>query len=262
MEQHEKDGITYFQFETLAGVTHGVFGRSGGVSPSPFTSLNLSDTVEPGGEAVRENRRRAYGIFGRSTASLVYADLAHRADVRRVTSADHGRSIRDTDGLITDDPGCGLTMNFADCGSIFLYDRANRAVGLGHAGWRGAIADLPGAMVRAMVHEFGSDPESLVAALGPCISVSRYEVDEPVISEVRDHFPKWQDRLLIYFSAERTGRPHFNLPLANHIRLHDAGLPLENVELPNLCTASRTDLFFSHRAEGGKTGRFGAVMIL
>ncbi len=262
MLQNEKNGITYFQFETLAAIDHAVFGRNGGTSPAPFASLNLSTTVEPSSDTVHENRRRAYGLFERDSDSLVHAALKHEANVARVGSADQGKVIPSCDGLITNEVGCGLTMNYADCGSIFLYDPKNHAIGLGHAGWRGAIADLPGAMVRKMSHEFGSDPESLIAALGPCISVSRYEVDEPVISQVNEQFAKWADRLLIYFDEGRLGRPHFNLPLANHIRLHDAGIPLENVELPNLCTASRTDLLFSHRAEKGKTGRFGALLIL
>ncbi len=262
MEQCLRDGITYFQFETLGAVDHAVFGRNGGISPAPFNSLNLSTTVEPNSPTVHENRRRAYGLFGRDSDSLVHAALKHEANVKRVSSADHGSVIPACDGIITNDSGCGLTMNYADCGSVFLYDPDNHAIGLGHAGWRGAIADLPGAMVRKMVREFNSDPERLVAALGPCISVSRYEVDEPVISQVNSHFAKWSERLLVYFDDEKIGRPHFNLPLANHIRLHDAGVPLENVELPNLCTASRTDLLFSHRAENGRTGRFGAILTL
>ena len=52
------------------------------------------------------------------------------------------------------------TMNFADCTPVFLYDPLNHAIGLGHAGWKGTVVDLPGAMVRAMTAEFGSDPST------------------------------------------------------------------------------------------------------
>lgn len=264
MRQSERNGIQLFQFETIP-VTHAVFGRTGGVSQGHLNSLNLSDSVRDDPAAVAENRQRAFGLFGKSQATLACAELEHGNQVARVGSAELGQWQPNTDGLITNEPGLGLTMNFADCGSIFLYDPDNHAMGLGHAGWKGAICDLPGAMVRKMVSEFGSDPERMLAALGPCISVSQYEVDEPVISNVHKRFPKWADRLLAYRhddNGKPVGRPHFNLALANHINLHDAGLPLDNVELPGFCTASRTDLFFSHRAEKGKTGRFGAIMIL
>ncbi len=264
MQQSERNGIQLFQFDTIP-VTHAVFGRTGGVSQGHLNSLNMSDSVKDQPAAVAENRRRAFELFGKSQETLAGAELEHGNHVTRVTSEDLGQWQPNSDGLITNEPGLGLTMNFADCGSVFLYDPDNHAIGLGHAGWKGAICDLPGAMVRSMVSEFGSDPERLVAALGPCISVSNYEVDEPVISQVRDRFPKWADRLLAYRQDDDgnpIGRPHFNLALANHINLHDAGLPLDSVELPGLCTASRTDLFFSHRAEKGATGRFGAILIL
>lgn len=260
------NGLLYFQFDTLPrdGVlAHGVFSRQGGVSNGQVNGLNLSSAVGDDPAHVAENRRRAYGLFGRSVETLVHAHLTHEAGVTQVGRADHGRACPESDGLITDEPGCGLTMNFADCGPICLYDPQRRAVGLGHAGWRGAIADLPGALVRAMQQAFGSDPADLIAALGPCISVSHYEVDEPVISEVQRAFPRWSDRLLVYrrdTAEQPLGRPHFNLALANHIRLYDAGV--RRVELPAFCTAARTDLFFSHRAEGGRTGRFGVVVTL
>ena len=267
MQQSEQDGIQVFRFESFPdnGVRHGIFGRTGGHSNGHFNALNMSLSVGDTLPNVSANWRKAYGLFDRDHDTLIHAHLIHDNTVTRVTTANHGDIMPQTDGLISNDPGVGLAMNFADCGSIFLYDPINHAIGLGHAGWKGAIADLPGAMVHSMVSEFGSDPLRLVAALGPCISVSRYEVDEPVISQVKERFPKWVDRLLVYRhddSGTPIGRPHFNLALANHINLHDAGLPLDNVELPGLCTASRTDLFFSHRAERGKTGRFGSIFIL
>ena len=254
--------ITFDVFQPFDSIAHGVFTRLGGVSESPFDSLNLSSYQADDPAAVAENQRRAYGMFGRTTSQLVHANLKHGNHVERVTTADHG-ALPECDGLITNDVGCGLTMNFADCGSIFLYDPKNHAIALGHAGWKGAIANVGGALVDGMVSQFGSDPADIIAALGPCISVSRYEVDEPVISEVHRAFPKWADRLLSYHvddNGERVGRPHFNLALANHIGLYESGV--KDVAMPTHCTASRTDLFFSHRAEKGKTGRFGAIFIL
>lgn len=254
--------VKFDVFQPFNNIKHGVFTRLGGVSQPPFDSLNLSSYQADDPAAVQENQRRAYGMFGRSTSQLVHANLKHGNHVQRVTQADHG-TLPECDGLITNDVGCGLTMNFADCGSIFLYDPKNHAIALGHAGWKGAIANVGGALVDGMVSQFGSDPADIIAALGPCISVSRYEVDEPVISEVHRAFPKWVDRLLSYHvddEGEKAGRPHFNLALANHIGLYEAGV--KEVAMPPYCTASRTDLFFSHRAERGKTGRFGAIFTL
>jgi len=240
---------------------HAVFTRQGGASEAPFHSLNMSLSVPDDEATVLANRAIGYSRYQRTNDTLVHAHLVHGAEVARVTSADYGRYVGPIDGLITNEPGCGLTMNYADCAPIFLYDPTHHAIGLGHAGWQGAVKDLPGAMVRAMVNEFGSNPAHLLAAIGPCIGPCCYEVDGPVISQVREHFAEPQSLLLpVPADKEDRGRPYFDLPQANRQNLLEAGV--RNIELSDYCTACRTDLFFSHRAEQGKTGRFGTVFIL
>lgn len=265
MQRREHERVPYFQFDCFPEerIQHGVLTRLGGASAAPYDTLNLSNSQRDDRDAVAENRRRAYGIFGRTQDTLVHASLVHGNEVARVGSADFGRWIPATDGLITNERGVGLTLNAADCGIIFVYDPVHHAIGLAHAGWKGVMVNMAGTLVQRMSAEFGSDPAHLIAALGPCISVSHYEVDEPVISEVHRHFPKWVDRLLVYrkdADGNTIGRPHFNLALANHIGLYEADC--KNVTLPAFCTASRTDLFYSHRAEKGETGRFGTLLVL
>ena len=251
-------GLPYFQFETFPqGQTHAIFTRLGGVSGPPFAALNLSSSVADSGSNLRINRQRAYGAFGYETETLVHAHLVHGAGVARVTSAQRGQAVGQTDGLITDEPGCGLAMNYADCAPILLVAPQRGAIGLGHAGWQGAVQDLAGAMVRAMAAEFGSDPRELIAGIGPCIGPCCYEVGEPVISAVRAAFVN-ADALLL--PSPGGGRPHFDLPAANYRNLWRAGV--RQVENAGICTACRTDLFFSHRAEKGKTGRFGVLFAL
>jgi len=258
--------VPFFQFESLqksGSIRHAVFTRQGGVSPAPFESLNLSVSVPDEKELVYANRHRAYGIYGRDTDSVVHAHLVHGAAVARVTQENNGTWIGQTDGIITNEPGCALTMNFADCTPVFLYDPLNHAIGLGHAGWMGTVVDLPGAMVRAMTAEFGSEPSLLLAAIGPAIGPCCYEVDEPVINQVREAFKNAGSLLLDSPHGETQangGRPHFDLPEANRRNLQRAGV--QEIAMSGLCTACRPDLFFSHRAEHGRTGRFGTIFIL
>ena len=264
MKRDQQGDIPYYQFSNLAQngrVQHAVFTRLGGTSEEPFDSLNLSVSVPDDRSTVYVNRRRAFGIFGRDTDSVVHAHLVHNADVARVTQANNGSWLSRVDGIITNEPGCALTMNYADCTPIFLYDPEHHAIGLGHAGWQGAIKDLPGAMVRAMQSEFGSDPAALQAGIAPCIGPCCYEIDEPVISAVKNAFADWESLLIKQGSSSTANhRPHLDLPEANRRNLQRAGVV--DIELSGLCTACRTDLFFSHRAEAGKTGRFGTIFIL
>ena len=288
MKSYTHDDLLAFRFDSLPNgdgpVHHAVFSRLGGVSLAPFDSLNMSLAVADERDRVYANRRRAYGLFGRDTDTVVHAHLVHGATVARVTTAENGTWVHHVDGLITDQPGCVLTMSFADCAPILLYDPVHRAIGLGHAGWKGAVADLPGALVRAMQAQFGSDPAALLAAVGPCIGPCCYEVGEIVIDAVRAAFaepdellkrpptadgrpptdgrrqPLGDDHLIAGGGRLSSvgGRLHFDLPEANRRNLLNAGV--RHVELAEHCTACRTDLFFSHRAEKGRTGRFGVVL--
>ncbi len=258
-EKETSNGIRYFKFETFPReLQHGVLSRQGGVSQPPFDSLNLSSSVPDKEDAYTENRRLAYAEFGRTTDTLVHAHLIHENHVARVTKDNQGEVIPYVDALVTNDPGCGLTMNYADCAPVLLVDPVNHAIGLGHAGWGGTVLDVPGAMVTAMQAAFDSDPAELLAAVGPCIGPSVYEVGQNVIDAVNEAFPDHADELLI--PQPNGPRPHFDLPKANKINFQRAGV--KHIELSGICTGSRTDLFFSHRVEKGKTGRFGVVMIL
>ncbi|MFZ0548402.1 MAG: peptidoglycan editing factor PgeF [Candidatus Promineifilaceae bacterium] len=263
MKERNINNLTIFEFSSFPNevLHHGVFSRQGGVSQEPFHSLNMSLSVADAEEDVLVNRGIGYDQYRRTNDTLVHAYLIHGAEVARVSSADYGSYVGPIDGLITNEVGCGLTMNYADCAPIFLYDPIHHAIGLGHAGWQGAVKDLPGAMVRAMVREFDSDPAELLAAVGPCIGPCCYEVGERVIGRVHERFTEPQMLLLPPPEGKvDNGRPYFDLPQANYQNLAEAGV--QQIELSGLCTACRTDLFFSHRAEGGKTGRFGTIVIL
>lgn len=259
MNAKQQTNLPYFQFETFPNgvIQHAVFTRQGGLGQAPFATLNLSVSVPDEKATVYANRRRAYGLFGRDTDTVVHAHLVHGNTVAVVTQANNGTWVSHVDGLVTNEPGCALTMNYADCTPIFLYDPIHQAIGLGHAGWQGTIKDLPGAMVRQMNAAFGSEPGELLAGIGPCIGVCCYEVGEPVISQVQARFGEEEQLLVAQVGGSR---PHLDLVRANQINLERAGV--RHIESSGLCTACRTDLFFSHRAEKGRTGRFGTIFIL
>jgi YfiH family protein len=264
LRRYDREKIPFFCFEGFPKgkqVQHAVFSRQGGISPAPYNTLNLSLSVPDDDENVFANRSLAYATHGRSNDMLVHAHLVHGAEVAVVSRRDYGQYVGPVDGLVTDEPGCGLTMNYADCAPILLYDPDNQAIGLGHAGWQGVVKDLPGAMVRVMRREYGTDPAKLLAGVGPCIGSCCYEVGEPVISAVAGSFKEPGSLLLSPGgTGQASDRRYFDLPEANRRRLAAEGV--RHIEMSDLCTACRIDLFFSHRAERGQTGRFGALLTL
>jgi polyphenol oxidase len=247
---------------TSAGACNAVSTRLGGVSIGPFASLNLGHAVGDDGQVVEANRVRLYDSLGAYAGCVVTSHQTHSTNVARVTGRDAGRGaltpsdiIPDTDALITDNPGLFLFLRFADCVPLFFCDPLHEAVGLAHAGWKGTAANMAGVTVAAMRAAFGSEPQHLLAAIGPCIGVCHYEIQEDVAQQIRSALPHWQDVL----QAGERGLM-LDLAEANRRQLMSAGLSPQNIADAGLCTACHTDEFYSHRAEKGKTGRFGAMI--
>jgi copper oxidase (laccase) domain-containing protein len=107
-----------------------------------------------------------------------------------------------------------------------------------------------------MSQRYGSRPADIIACIGPSIGPDHYEVGADVISQVEQTFG--EDALLML--PRHGARTHFDLWKANQYLLERAGV--RQIELAALCTACHTEDWFSHRAEHGKTGRFGALISL
>ena len=248
-----------YQFDGLLGcseTSHAVFTRHGGVSAGAFASLNLSRSVGDDPDAVAENSRRALGALGYRREQAVTAWLVHGCDVAVMTRDDVGREPPKADAILTRERGLPLLMRFADCAPIVLYDSVRQAIGLAHAGWRGVAANVVEATVRAMVDAFGSDPRRMWAGVGPAIGVECYEVGPDVVERAAAACPPGT-RLA---QPGRNGRPHLDLAAAVMAQMQRADVG--SIEASGMCTASNTHEWFSHRAERGRTGRFGLVIAL
>ncbi|MFQ5593280.1 MAG: peptidoglycan editing factor PgeF [Anaerolineae bacterium] len=258
MYRDELDGVTFYRFAGLEHhpeISHAVFTRLGGVSRPPFAELNLGHTVGDEPAAVEENHGRVYRTLGVANHDVVTAWLVHGREVRTVDRRQAGQVIAQTDGLITQEPGLVLFQRFADCLPLLFYDPVHAAVGIAHAGWRGTLVGIGPATVRAMEKAFGSRPRDMWAGVGPGIGPCCYEVGNDVTQSVGATF-ETPEALL----PRVNGAVHFDLAGANIRQLRSLGV--EHIEVAPFCTACHVDEFFSHRAEGGKTGRFGVAIRL
>jgi YfiH family protein len=158
--------------------------------------------------------------------------------------------------MVTDRPGLALTMRFADCAPILLYDPVHHAAGIAHAGWRGTVLSAAASVVETMRAAFGTRPQDVQAGIGPSIGPDRYQVGEEVAAAVQGAFEQTEG--LIRRAGD--GTTYLDLWAANRLALERAGVG--QIEVAGLCTATRTDEFYSHRAESGRTGRFGVVLAL
>jgi YfiH family protein len=226
---------------------------------------------------------RVYGPRGPEWAPLRQRPAAERYPLRQRPAAERyptqpGLGLGG-DGLITNTPGVLLAIKVADCLPVIVADRKRRAVGIFHAGWRGTVQRIVEKGIGEMRRQLGCDPANLVAVIGPGIGACCYEIGEEVETEFdtqfaysrelfEDVFDSWSLKtkypmLFLNQRAPGHGEPalsrHLDLVKANWCQLLDAGVPAENIESIDLCTACRTDLFFSYRKEQ-VTGRMLAVV--
>ncbi|MBN2114992.1 MAG: peptidoglycan editing factor PgeF [Anaerolineales bacterium] len=252
----QHNGIRYYRFDALQ-TCHALFTRHGGVSPDPWGSLNVGGTVGDDLERVRANRRLSFQAIGCAPESIFDVWQIHSADVvcaRAPRPA--GESYRRADIILTDQPDVTLFMRFADCVPILLHDPRRGVVGLAHAGWMGTLRDVASAAVEAMKKNYGSNPADMIAGLGPSIGPDHYEIGADVILQVMQ---KHADEAELFLKSHQ-GKIHFNLWEANRFSLERAGVC--QIEVSGICTACHTEDWFSHRAEKGRTGRFGALISL
>jgi polyphenol oxidase len=258
MPFQSKEGIRYYQFEGLGdGVFHAIITRQGGLSPKPWATLNLGGTVGDDTERVVGNRLRALAALGRDPKSVYDVWQVHGVNVIITeTARPPGMNPLEADAILTNTPGITLLMRFADCVPVFLHDPVQKVIGIVHAGWMGTVRGTVRAAVKAMQARFGSAPADIMAGIGPSIGPDHYKIGPDVVAQVRQAYGRDSMHLL----REQAGAFHFDLWSANRLTLEQAGV--EKIEVAGLCTACHTDDWYSHRAEHGKTGRFGAIIAL
>jgi YfiH family protein len=253
----QRDGVVYYRFETLAGacLVQGIFTRLGGVSQGPFASLNVGHTVGDDPAHVEANLELIYRALGVKAQKVTTARQVHGDRVEMVTTMDGGRTFPETDALITGVPGLVLLLRFADCVPVLFYAPRQRAVGLAHAGWQGTVKKIAQKTALEMMRAYGCAPNELLVGLGPAIGPCCFEAGPEVVEALRATHPRAEELLS---RVQPDGKAHVDLVQANVQQLAEVGV--DRVELAEMCTSCLRHEFYSHRAEGGRTGRFAVAI--
>ncbi len=259
MPFHQPDSIRYYTFDSLdfAHIRHAVFTRRGGVSPDPWSSLNVGGLRGDDPLRVYQNRVRAFQTLDRKPESVYDVWQVHSADVI-CTSGSRPANVRHkrADAILTDREEVTLFMRFGDCVPVLLADPVKKVVGLVHAGWVGTVRGVVAEALKEMRAAYGSKTSNVLAAIGPSIAQHHYPVGPEVVELVRKTFGEDAFSLI----AEQDGEYLLDLWSANQLLLEKAGV--KSIENPGICTACNLDDWYSHRGEFGKTGRFGVLITL
>jgi len=263
-------------YSKLPWLVHGFSTRTGGVSMldgEKLLNLGFMEWDTPANVAA--NRQQFQSALGAIDFTLTPLKQIHSALLRPFAATPPQPCKGDASSTHT--PGLLLAVQTADCVPILLVDPRKRAVAAIHAGWKGTLARIGQKAVGRMHYEYGSKPPDLLAAIGPSVGPCCYEVAADFVSKFTAQFADAAD----YFDEPRSGEEpnplqwlnmmppghqpppkgvHLDLRKANRSQLLAAGLRPENIFVSELCTACRTDLFFSYRREGALSGRLMSVI--
>lgn len=213
-----------FVSEKDQDIEYGFYGRTGGVSKGVYTSLNCGPGSQDDLEAVFENRARVAADLGSSQKDIVTPWQTHSNICLKAHALfPNGESRPKGDAVVTDKPDLPIGILTADCGPVlFLGRKADRSpvIGAAHAGWGGALKGILESTLQGMM-ELGAIPDTIKAAVGPCIGPTSYEVsqgfEEPFLAEdpSAEHFFK---------GAAKEGHLMFDLPGYIAARLARAGI--------------------------------------
>lgn len=269
--------VPLLEFQPLAEVDfiiHGFSSRMGGVSSGIYESMNFKEDGTDADENIRANYRIISKALGVDVKKIVRPSLVHGTAVHEVREEDYGvgalakSTLMGFDGLITDRPGVTLAATFADCVPLYFVDIRHHAIGLAHSGWRGTCHRIAWSMLEAMKAAYATEPEDILAAVGPCICGDCYEVGEELDEEFSTDFSgEIEGRTGISY-REKIMRPvmkkeeKFLLDLrqANLQSLLAAGVRKERIAVADICTCCNPQLIFSHRATGGRRGASAAFL--
>ncbi len=253
----KKNSIAYLESPLLKScdfLTHAFCTRVGGLSRDDYKSMNMS--FEEGDEEFRVlgNWDKLATSFDIPLDNFLVLNQVHGDDI--LVIGPHGeyftsREALNYDAVVTNRPNLAICIKTADCVPLFVVDRVKKVIAAVHAGRSGTALEITAKVVRLMRQQYGSLPGDMLAALGPCIGRCCYEVD----GEVARAFQCFARAGEFLSAGTRPGRWMLDLVEANRQQLTESGIPAGNIEASGLCTACRTDAFFSYRRSGGITGR-------
>ncbi|TAF64419.1 MAG: peptidoglycan editing factor PgeF [Cytophagales bacterium] len=275
MQIDTSDTIEWLQFKELSAfapmLLHGISTRKGGVSASPYQSLNVGLHVSDTPELVVLNRQLIAQHLGIASHQMFFLKQIHSGKIIALDQLptdkleDKGfwneKNVwAEADAWTTQLRNVALVVQMADCAAVLLYDSEKKAIGIAHAGWRGTVAEIVKNTLQQMKEKYQTNPQNVWAGISPCISVAKYEVGDEVVNTVKELFPMEKDNYLWW--NENTQKYHFDLKKANESQLLAMGVPKTQISISEHCTLTENHLFFSARRDGNASGRILALMML
>ena len=245
------------------GVTAFSSTRQGGYSEGRYGEFNINRYCGDSEEAIKRNREALCQLLDIEDCRLLMPHQVHLAEIAVVdremmslSAEERQQRLDGIDALMTNEAGVCIGVSTADCIPVLLYDPIQRASCAIHAGWRGTVQRIVEKAVARMTEVFGSDPQNLIAQIGPGIHLESFEVGDEVYQTFeKEGFP-------MELISKKYEKWHIDLPKCNRLQLVAAGIPETHIAVSPVCTFQQSDTFFSARKLSINSGRIFTGILL
>jgi len=253
--------LRYYDFGE--GVTAFSSTRHGGYSKGSYGTFNINRYCGDDPKAITQNREALCQLLGISDDHLLMPHQVHLTEVVAIDEAflnlsadEQQQRLEGVDALMTNVGRVCIGVSTADCIPVLLFDPDHYAVCAIHAGWRGTVQRIAEVAVEKMKKVYGSQPQKMMAQIGPGISLDSFEVGD----EVYEAFEKAGFEMPVI--SRRDEKWHIDLPMCNRLQLEGAGVPSHQISVTPDCTFKQPDTWFSARRLGINSGRiFTGIML-
>lgn len=169
----------------------------------------------------------------------------------------------DIDGLVTDKKGISLSLRFADCTPIFMYDKEKNIIGNIHSGWRGTTKKIVQKGVLKMIEKYNSSPKDIICCIGPSIGKCHFEVGEDVKKIFTDTFSYLLDEneyIKKGYKKEDGQKYYIDTNIINRKLLEEIGIRKDNIIQSNICTVCNSEYMHSYRVDKDLSGRNTSII--
>ena len=212
----------------------------------------------------KESYKKICKVLNLDERNIYRPNQTHTDNVKKVENEPSGiytEDFKDVDGLITNKKNKILSLSFADCISIYLYDPEKNVIGNIHSGWQGTYKEIARNAIRKLKEEYNCNPKDIICGIGPSIGKCCFEVDK----DVRDMFyNKFKDKKEIneIITKKDENKYYIDTVLINEIILKEEGINPKNIIKSNICTKCKSEKLHSFRVDKEESGRNTSIITL
>lgn len=213
------------------------------------TLLNVEHFFTSRDLIVKDNINLICDYLKINPKNLIKPTQTHSANIEIIE--ENKKDYPNCDALILDKKNYAIYLNFADCTPVIFYDPKNNIAAIAHAGWRGTAQKIAPKTVLKMKEVYNTNPDDIIAIIGPCISFKHFETSKEAIEQLSSTIKNKEGLFKDNFA---------DLKGINKRQLEEIGV--KNIDICPYCTIENNDKFFSYRKENKTPNRHSAIIKL